>query len=67
MKDYDKKYPAILQGLYELGLGVCRSFSRNQIRVYGLDFKIDVGFYTKYIKDRICSNPIIDELKFFSI
>jgi D-aspartate ligase len=45
-------------------LAVGRSLGRNRIRVYGLDFKKDVGFYSRYIKARICPNPLIDEQKF---
>ena len=59
-----KKYPAIVLGLYESGLAVGRSLGRNKIKVYGLDFLKEVGFYSKYIRARICPNPLIDEKKF---
>jgi predicted ATP-grasp superfamily ATP-dependent carboligase len=32
--------------------------------VFGFDFKKDVGFYSKYIRARICPNPLTDEQKF---
>ncbi len=59
-----KKYPAIVLGMFEPGLAVGRSLGRKRIKVFGLDFKKDVGFYSKYIRARICPNPLIDEQKF---
>jgi predicted ATP-grasp superfamily ATP-dependent carboligase len=60
----ENKYPAIVLGMYETGLGVGRSIGRNGIQVFGLDFQKDVGFYSKYIKASICPNPLINEKKF---
>ena len=60
----EDKYPAIVLGMYETGLGVGRSLGRKKIQVFGLDFKKDVGFYSKYIKATICPNPLNDEQKF---
>lgn len=58
-----KKYPAFVLGMFETGLAVGRSLGRNGIKVFGFDFKKDVGFYSKYIKARICPNPLTDEEK----
>jgi D-aspartate ligase len=60
----ENKYPAVVLGMFETGLGVGRCLGRNKIQVFGLDFKKDVGFYSRYIKARICPNPLIDEQKF---
>ena len=59
-----KKYPAVVLGMFETGLAIGRSLGRNGIRVFGLDFKKDVGFYSKYIRAEICPNPLTDEKKF---
>jgi len=59
-----KKYPAVVLGMFEPGLAIGRSLGRNGIKVFGLDFKKDVGFYSKYIRTEICPNPLIDEKKF---
>ncbi len=60
----EKKYPAVVLGMYETGLAVGRSLGRNGIKVFGLDFKKDVGFYSKYIKATLCPDPVNDEKKF---
>jgi len=60
----ENKYPAVVLGMFETGLGVGRCLGRNKIQVFGLDFKKDVGFYSKYIKARICPDPLNDEQKF---
>jgi len=60
----ENKYPAVVLGMFETGLGVGRCLGRNKIQVFGLDFKKDVGFYSKYIKARFCPDPLIDEQKF---
>lgn len=59
-----KNYPAVVLGMFETGLGVGRSLGRNGIPVFGLDFKKDTGFYSKYIKAKICPHPLNDEEKF---
>ena len=58
------KNPAVVLGMFETGLGVGRCLGRNKIKVFGLDFKKDVGFYSKYIKAYICPHPSIEEKKF---
>jgi D-aspartate ligase len=60
----ENKYPAVVLGMFETGLGVSRCLGRNKIQVFGLDFKKDVGFYSRYIKARICPDPLNDEQKF---
>jgi len=50
--------------MFETGLAVGRSLGRNGIDVYGLDYKKDIGFYSKYIKPRICPHPLKEEKKF---
>ena len=60
----EDKYPAVVLGMFETGLGIGRSLGRNKIQVFGLDYKKDVGFYSKYIKATICPDPVNDEQKF---
>jgi predicted ATP-grasp superfamily ATP-dependent carboligase len=59
-----KKYPSVILGMFETGLAVGRSLGRNGIKVFGFDYKKDVGFYSKYIKAEICPNPMSDEKNF---
>lgn len=59
-----KSHPAVVLGMFETGLGVGRSLGRNGIPVFGLDFKKDVGFYSKYIRAGICPHPLNNEKKF---
>ena len=56
--------PALVLGMFETGLAVGRSLARNGIDVYGLDFKKDIGFYSRYIKASICPHPISKEKEF---
>ncbi len=68
-KQYNKpemiqKNPALVLGMFETGLAVGRSLGRNGIKVYGLDFNKDIGFYSKYIKGEICPHPINEEKRF---
>lgn len=53
-----KDNPAVVLGMYETGLGVARSLGREHIRVIGVDFKRDIGFYSKYIDAYTCPHPI---------
>ena len=59
-------HPAIVLGMFETGLAVGRSLGRNNINVFGLDFKKDIGFYSKYIKTNICPHPLRDEENFLN-
>jgi predicted ATP-grasp superfamily ATP-dependent carboligase len=55
---------AVVLGLYETGLGVGRSLGRKGINVIGLDFKKDIGFYSRYIKALLCPHPLKEEKQF---
>jgi D-aspartate ligase len=50
--------PAVVLGMYETGLGVGRSLARNGIQVIGIDYKNDMGFYSRFIDARICPHPL---------
>jgi len=49
---------AFVLGLSETGLGAIRSLGRNGIKVIGLDFRKDTGFYSKYSECFLCPHPI---------
>ena len=53
--------PAFVLGMFETGLGVGRSLGREGIRVVGIDFKKDIGFYSRYIHGQICPHPLEEE------
>jgi len=59
-------HPAIVLGMFETGLAVGRSLGRKSIDVFGLDFKKDIGFYSRYIKAYICPHPLKEENDFLS-
>ncbi len=59
-------HPAIVLGMFETGLAVSRSLGRNNINVFGLDFKKDIGFYSRYIKADICPHPLKEEKNFLN-
>lgn len=61
---FNKSNTAFIFGMFETGLGVGRSLGRNGIKIYGFDYKKDIGAYSKYIEFSLCPNPIKDELKF---
>ncbi len=56
--------PAFVLGMFETGLAVGRSLGRNGIKVIGIDFKKDIGFFSRYICGRMCPNPIDEEGRF---
>jgi predicted ATP-grasp superfamily ATP-dependent carboligase len=56
-----KKHPALILGMFETGLGVGRSLGREGIKVYGIDFKKDIGFYSAYIISTLCPHPITEQ------
>lgn len=58
------KHPAIILGMFETGLGVSRTLGREGIKVIGLDFKEDIGFYSKYINAQFCPHPEENEKAF---
>ncbi len=53
-------HPAVVLDMYETGLGVGRSLGRKGIEVIGIDFRKDIGFYSRYIKALICPHPLND-------
>ena len=56
----NKEHTALVLGMFETGLGVGRSLGKNGIKVFGVDFKKDIGFYSVYIRASICPHPIIE-------
>jgi D-aspartate ligase len=50
--------PAVVLGMYETGLGIGRSLARNGIPVIGIDYKNDLGFYSRFIDARMCPHPL---------
>ncbi len=69
---FNNKHTALVLGMFETGLGVGRSLGKKGIKVFGFDFKKDIGFYSSYIKASLCHHPckdpqlLLDELKAFS-
>lgn len=49
---------AVVLGMSETGLGAIRSLGRNGIRVIGLDYQKDVGFYSRYAESFLCPHPL---------
>lgn len=62
----EDKTPAIVFGTYETGLGVGRSLGRQGVPVIGIDFKTDIGFYSRYITPFLSPHPINEETAFLS-
>ncbi len=60
----DKIHPAFVFGMFETGLGIGRSLGRNEIEVFGFDYKKDIGAYSRYINFKLCPNPVNDEKLF---
>jgi predicted ATP-grasp superfamily ATP-dependent carboligase len=58
---FNNQNAALILGMFETGLGVGRSLGKEGIKVYGLDFKKDIGFYSTYINANLCPHPISDE------
>jgi predicted ATP-grasp superfamily ATP-dependent carboligase len=58
------RHPALVLGMYETGLGVARSLGQTGIAVDGMDVRRDVGFYSRYVRARICPHPLKDEPAF---
>jgi D-aspartate ligase len=56
-KSIISEHPALVLGLFETGLGVVRSLGRHGIKVSGMDFNRDIGFYSRYSKGIICPHP----------
>ncbi|MDO9256433.1 MAG: hypothetical protein Q7U54_13030 [Bacteroidales bacterium] len=66
------EHTALVLGMFETGLGVGRSLGKKGIKVFGFDFKKDIGFYSTYIKAYLCQHPgkepnlLLEELIAFS-
>lgn len=58
------KQPALVFGLFETGLAVARALGRKGIKVIGVDYKKDIGCYSKYVKPIKCPNPLENEEDF---
>lgn len=62
----NNQHSALVLGMFETGLGVVRSLGQAGITVYGFDHKKDIGFYSKYVKARICPHPLLQENEFIA-
>lgn len=61
---FNKDCPAVILGLSETGLGVGRSLGRHGIKVYGISYHKEIGYYSKYIDGILLPHPIIQEADF---
>jgi D-aspartate ligase len=59
-----KQIEAVVFGLFETGLGVIRSLGQRGIKVIGIDFKKDIGWYSRYVKPMKCPHPLEQEKGF---
>jgi hypothetical protein len=50
--------------LFETALGVIRSLGQKGIPVIGIDFKKDIGWYSRYAKPIKCPHPLQQEKEF---
>jgi D-aspartate ligase len=55
---------AVVFGLSETGLGVIRSLGQKGIKVIGIDFRKDIGWYSRYVNPIKCPHPLEEEKKF---
>lgn len=55
---------AVVFGLFETGLGVIRSLGEKGVKVTGIDFKKDIGWYSRYVKPQLCPHPLNEEAGF---
>jgi D-aspartate ligase len=60
----DKK--AVVFGLFETGLGVIRSLGRKGIKIVGVDYKRDIGWYSRYVTPLLCPNPVTNRQEFIT-
>ncbi len=58
--------PAVVFGLFETGLAVIRALGRKGIKVFGVDHKKDIGWYSRYSQPSICPHPTEAEDEFLS-
>jgi D-aspartate ligase len=55
---------AVVFGLFETGLGVIRSLGQKNIKIIGIDYKKDIGWYSKYVSPELCPHPVNEEKDF---
>lgn len=59
-----REMEAIVFDMFETGLGVIRSLGQKGIKVTGIDFKKDIGWYSRYVKPLKCPHPLEQEKEF---
>jgi predicted ATP-grasp superfamily ATP-dependent carboligase len=59
-----REMEAIVFDMFETGLGVIRSLGQKGIKVTGIDFKKDIGWYSRYVRPLKCPHPIEQENEF---
>jgi D-aspartate ligase len=59
-----REMEAIVFDMFETGLGVIRSLGQKGIKVTGIDFKKDIGWYSRYVKALKCPHPLEQEKEF---
>ncbi len=55
---------AVVFGLFETGLAVIRSLGRKGIQVYGVDYKKDIAWHSRYVHPLLCPHPANDRREF---
>jgi D-aspartate ligase len=60
----EQKMSAVVFGLFETGLGIIRSLGQKGIKVTGIDFKKDIGWYSRYVTPLKCPHPLLQEKAF---
>lgn len=55
---------ALILGMFETGLGVARSLGFEGIKVFGMDFKKDIAFYSRYVQATLCPHPLENQEEF---
>lgn len=64
MKNNNPIGSAVVFGLFETGLGVIRSLGRKGIKVFGVDYKKDIGWYSRFVTPLLCPHPIKNRQEF---
>lgn len=62
----EKRTGAVVFGLFETGLGVIRSLGQVGVSITGIDFKKDIGWYSRYVKPLKCPHPLQQENEFIN-
>jgi D-aspartate ligase len=67
MKNYNSNEQiAVVFCMFETGLGIARSLGQKGIQVIGVDYKKDIGSYSRYVNSLICPHPLKENEKFIS-